>query len=269
VTESLSLPAFEGKAEAWENYTATPLGRLRRELTLRHLAQHLAELPRSLKILDAGGGTGDQAIALAEQGHQICLLDFSSQMLTIAKRKVEQLDPYTLERVGFLHAPAEEICRYFAPGHFDVVLCHTLLEYTPRPWEVLHGLTTVLNRGGMISLLLVNPHADGMRWALRKMDLVKARLALYEDASSADLFGLPRRILPSEAVREAMTQAGIEGVAEYGIRIFADYLPAENLADGEFFAHLVELEMSAGGLDPYRLIGRYVHLLGRKARRAF
>jgi S-adenosylmethionine-dependent methyltransferase len=263
------LAAFDAKAEAWEDYTATPLGWLRQELTLRYLAQHLGSLPRSLKVLDAGGGTASYALPLAQQGHQVCLLDFSARMLAIARQRVEQLDPSLLEQMDFCQAPVEETPRLFPPDHFDLILCHTLLEYVSEPWEVLRALTTVLRPRGLISLLLANPYADAMRWALARVDLEKARLALRERASSADLFGLPRRVCPAEAVREAITQAGVEVVAEYGVRIFADYLPAEKLADVEFFAHLLELETAAGALHPYRLIGRYVHLLGRKAAGTF
>jgi S-adenosylmethionine-dependent methyltransferase len=242
-----------------------PLGRLRQELTLRYLGQHLGSLARSLKVLDAGGGTGSYALPLAQQGHWVCLLDFSAQMLAIAQQKAEQLDPSLLGRMDFRHAPVEEIPRLFHPEHFDLILCHTLLEYVSEPWEVLWSLTTVLRPGGLISLLFANPYADPLRWALTRGDLEKARLALCEQVSSADLFGLPRRTFPAEMVQETMNQAGVEVVAEYGVRIFADYLPAEKLADPEFLACLLDLEMAAGSLHPYRLIARYTHLLGRKS----
>ena len=231
---------------------------------MRHLAQHLRSLPRGLKVLDAGGGTGSYALPLAEQGHQVCLLDFSAQMLAIARQKVEQLDPSLLEWMDFCHAPVEEIPRLFHPEHFDLILCHTLLEYVSEPWKVLRSLNTVLRRGGLISLLFASPYADPLRWALTRGDLEKARLALCEPVSSADLFGLPRRTFTAEVVQEVMNQAGVEVVAEYGIRIFADYLAAEKLADPEFFSLLLELEAVAGTLYPYRLIARYTYLLGRK-----
>jgi S-adenosylmethionine-dependent methyltransferase len=258
------LAAFDAKAEAWEDYTATPLGWLRQELTLRYLAQHLGSLPRSLKVLDAGGGTASYALPLAQQGHQVCLLDFSARMLAIARQRVEQLDPSLLEQMDFCQAPVEETPRLFPPDHFDLILCHTLLEYVSEPWEVLRALTTVLRPGRLISLLFANSYADALRWVLVKGDLEKARLALRERVSSADLFGLPRRTFPTEVVQEAMAQAGVEMLAEYGVRIFADYLSAEKLADPAFFARLLELETVAGTLHPYKLIARYTQLLGRK-----
>jgi ubiquinone/menaquinone biosynthesis C-methylase UbiE len=217
-----------------------------------------------LKVLDAGGGTGSYALPLAQQGYYVCLLDFSAQMLAIARQKVEQLDPSLLERIDFCHAPVEETRRLFSPGHFDLILCHTLLEYVSEPQKVLQALTIVLRLGGLISLLFANPYADALRWALTRGDLEKARLALREGVSSADLFGLPRRTFPAAVVQEAMAQAGVEMVAEYGVRIFADYLPVEKLADPEFFGRLLELETVAGTLHPYRLVARYTQLLGRK-----
>jgi len=263
-TQHQPLAAFDAKAEAWEDYTATPLGRLRQELTLRHLAQHLELPPRRLKILDAGGGTGSYAIPLAQQNHRVCLLDFSAQMLAIARRKVEQFDPSLLERMEFCRAPVEEAAGLLPPDHFDLVLCHTLLEYVPEPREVLRALTTVLRPGGLISLLFVNPCAEVLHSALVRGDLEKARLSLRERVSSSGLFGLSRRTFPAEVVQEALVDVGVEVVAEYGVRIFADYLPAEKLADSEFLARLLELEATAGALCPYRLIARYTHLLGRK-----
>jgi hypothetical protein len=65
-------------------------------------------------------------------------------------------------------------------------------------------------------------------------------------------------------VQETMNQVRVEMVAEYGVRIFADYLPVEKLADPEFFARLLELEAVTGTQYPYKLIARYTHLLGEK-----
>ena len=61
-----------------------------------------------------------------------------------------------------------------------------------------------------------------------------------------------------------MVRVGLELMAEYGVRIFADYVPAEKLADPEFYARLLELELEAGSISPYKLIARYNQLLARK-----
>ena len=121
------LAAFDAKAKAWDDYTNTPLGRLRQELTMFHLTQHLDSPFRSLNVLDVGGGTGSYILPLAKLGHQVWLLDFSAQMLATARQKAGQLDPSLIERIDFCHASAQDIPDLFSPDHFDLILCHTLL----------------------------------------------------------------------------------------------------------------------------------------------
>lgn len=263
-SEHASLASFDANAGGWEDYTDTPLGRLRQELTQYHLAQHLDLSPGSMRILDAGGGTGSYALPLAELGHTVCLLDFSAKMLDIARQKAAQRDPTLVERIEFCHASATEVPARLTGDHFDLILCHTLLEYVPDPWQVLRSLIAVLRPGGWISLLFANPHADPLRWALAKGDLDKARLSLHQPVSSADLFHLPRRTFRAEEMEQALTRAGVRVMATYGVRIFADYMPADRLADRAFYARLLSLETAASALLPYRLLARYNQLLGRK-----
>jgi S-adenosylmethionine-dependent methyltransferase len=259
-----SLAAFDAKARAWDEYTNTPLGRLRQQLTMHRLVQHLDSPSRSLNVLDVGGGTGSYALPLAQLGHQVCLLDFSDQMLDIARQKAKQLGPPLMERMEFCRASDKEIPGLFAPDRFDLIVCHTLLEYVAEPQETLRALVAVLRPGGLLSLLFANPHAEPLRWALARGDLTKARLSLREQVSTADLFGLPRPTFTAEGMQQAIAQTGVQVVAEYGVRIFADYVPAGKLADREFYARLLELETAAGALLPYKQIARYKHLLGRK-----
>jgi S-adenosylmethionine-dependent methyltransferase len=240
------------------------LGRLRQELTQRHLAPYIESLASDSMVLDAGAGTGGYAFPLAQSGHRVCLLDFSAHMLDMARAEAQRLGPPISERMTFCHAAVEQIPDLFAPGHFDVALCHTLLEYVSQPWEVVRALLGVLRPGGLLSLLCVNVHADPVRWAIGKGDLGRARQALDEQVSSADLFGLPRRTLAVETLREAVTESGGVVLAEYGIRVLADYVSAERLSDPAFYADLFALEMAAGARSPYKEIARYTLLVGRR-----
>ena len=63
------LAAFDDNARAWEEYTCTPLGKLRQDLTLHHLFQHLGALSGALSVLDVGGGPGPYTLSLAKAGH--------------------------------------------------------------------------------------------------------------------------------------------------------------------------------------------------------
>ena len=263
-THHRALDAFDAQAAAWEDYTATPLGRLREELTMRCLARHVDPLPSGLDVLDVGGGTGSYALALARAGHRVCLLDFSPSMLAIARRKARRLGPDLEERMDFRCAAVQDLSALFAPDRFDLILCHTLLEYVSEPWEVLRAMSAVLRPGGLLSLLFVNPHADPLRWAIARGDLDKARQALVQEVSSADLFGLPRRTFTAQRMEGALSEVGVGVEDGYGVRVLADYMPPEKLADPEFWGRLLELEVAASALVPYKQIARYTLLVGRK-----
>jgi ubiquinone/menaquinone biosynthesis C-methylase UbiE len=185
-------------------------------------------------------------------------------MLDMARRRLVQVDLALLEQAEFCCCPVEQVGERFPAGHFGAVLAHTLLEYVPEPWKVLSGLICVLACDGILSLLVVNPHAEPFRLAWAKRNPTKARDALATMSSQADLFGVPRRVLPLEQVREAMQASSVQLLAERGVRIFSDYADPEDIAEPQYFEALKDLELAAGGLEPYRRVGRYTHILGVK-----
>jgi S-adenosylmethionine-dependent methyltransferase len=219
-------------------------------------------------VLDAGAGTGGYAIALAKQGHHVYLLDFSEDMLKIAQRSVAEADRSLLQRLDFCCFPVEQASKYFPSEHFQVILVHTLLEYLDEPWVMLRSLIGVLAPGGVLSLLVVNPRAEPFRLAWTKKDLARAREALTVSVSEADLFGLPRRMLPPHEIRRALLEAHVDIVSEYGIRIFADHFTTDELADTGFYFALKELEVAASRLEPYKRVARYLHIVGVRQRKA-
>ncbi len=255
--------AFDAKAAAWDAYTATPAGRLREELNWRYLVRHLPPADEAPHVLDAGGGSGGFAVRLARRGHHVTLFDIAAEMLRLAAEKAAAAG--VAERIALRQGRAEELTAHFAPASFDVVVCHTLLEYVADPAAVLQNLSRLLRPGGLFSLAFVNRHADVLRLALAKGDLTAARDALDATASTADLFGVPRRTFEATAVREMLAAAGIEPIAEYGVRIFADYLPTSAWQeDPAAFEALLELEEAASARFPYNRIGRYGQIIGRK-----
>ena len=255
--------AFDSKAQAWDDYTRTPIGRLREELTLRYLSRHLPDPARAPLVLDAGGGTGGPAIALARRGFRVHLLDAAPAMLDIARSRARPGDP-----IEYHAAPVEAVERLFSPASFDVVVCHTLVEYVPDPAVTIRQLVHVLKTGGLLSLEYVNRHADALRLALTRAQFREARHAFDDAASQADLFGVPRRAFSPDEARAMLSAAGVEPIAEYGVRIFADYLTdGPWQTDGAAYADLVALEEAASARDPYRSIARYGLIVGRNRRK--
>jgi hypothetical protein len=139
-----------------------------------------------------------------------------------------------------------------------------LLEYLDDPWEGLASLARLLAPEGLLSLLVVNPLAEPFQLAWIKRELVLAREAPTGPVGRPDLFGLHRRVLPLNQTRQALAESGVHVVAEYGIRIFADYFTTEELLEPAYYLQLRELEMTASHSEPYRKLARYLHIVGVK-----
>lgn len=255
--------AFETKAATWDAYTQTPAGRLREELNWRFLVRHLPPPGEAPRVLDAGGGTGGLAVRLAQRGHHVYLLDIADEMLRLAVKKAKAAG--VEDRLETCRARVEELAERFGKGTFDAVVCHTLLEYVPEPEAAVQTLAGVLRPDGVFSLAFVNRYADALRLALAKGDLAGAREALTATSSPADLFGVPRRTFDADTIRQMLVGAGVEPVAEYGVRIFADYFPGQTWQDEPAtFDALLALETAAAPQFPYSHIGRYGQTIGCK-----
>ncbi|MDA0302477.1 MAG: class I SAM-dependent methyltransferase [Chloroflexi bacterium] len=129
----------------------------------------IAEIPRVLeafwggrravdgtfRVLDAGCGTGDNTVFLAEQlrgtGAQVVALDFSSTSLGIARRRIE-LRGLT-DDVTFVHSPLEA-----APaldiGPFDFIVTTGVLHHLDSPEVGLRALRDVLKPDGGIGVMV-------------------------------------------------------------------------------------------------------------------
>ena len=228
---------------------------------LCHLERELLRRAPGRNVLDAGGGTGSYALALAGHGFRVCLLDFSPAMLQLARQRLLSEDPVATERIEFCCLAVEDILKHFGHGHFDVVLCHTLLEYVQQPMRALCDLAGVLKVGGVMSLLLANAQSEVLTSAVVKKDPQRALQALTGSVDHTDLFGLPRHAIALGTVYRQFELIEMQPVAEYGVRIFADYVPRELLADEEFMEGLWQLELAASELPPYADMARYRHIL--------
>lgn len=127
----------------------------------------LCELPRiqalawgrprdlaTLRVLDAGCGTGDNTVFLAEQlrgtGAEIVALDFSEAALEInrARLGVRGLDGVTHVHAAIEDAPALGL------GEFDVVICTGVLHHLESPTEGLNALRSMLRPDGVMALMV-------------------------------------------------------------------------------------------------------------------
>ena len=120
-----------------------------------------AARPRSrpLRVLVAGGGTGDATVMLAEQMRRfgqpgrVTHLDRSAASLAIAKARVAARGlTARFEAMSLLDLPASGL------GLFDYIDCVGVLHHLPDPLAGLRALVSVLAPGGGMGLMVYAPH---------------------------------------------------------------------------------------------------------------
>ena len=108
----------------------------------------LALLPPEPQVVaDLGCGTGTLSVLLAEAGHHVHGVDFSPEMLSLARRKARSVTP----PVRFLEGDVAE--PPLPAQSFDVVLVRHVLWAMPDPATSLQHWRHLLRGGGQLVLL--------------------------------------------------------------------------------------------------------------------
>lgn len=112
------------------------------------------QINKKFRILDAGCGTGDAVIFLAEQlketDAEIIALDFSNRALEIVKKRAEIRG---LKNIKFIHESILNIPK-LKLGKFDYIVCTSVLPHLENPTEGLKILEECLKDDGGMGIQL-------------------------------------------------------------------------------------------------------------------
>ncbi|MGI6364675.1 MAG: class I SAM-dependent methyltransferase [Bacillota bacterium] len=144
---------YDEHAQAeWERLERHPM---EFALTMRALQEYL--VPES-RILDVGGGPGRYAIALAQLGHRVTLVDLSLANVELGREKAREAG-VVLE--GFVHGNALDLSA-FADAGYDAVLLfgplYHLIEEKNRDRAISEALAK-LKPGGLLFAAFINRYA--------------------------------------------------------------------------------------------------------------
>lgn len=108
-----------------------------------------------VRVLTAGGGTGDATIYYAEQlrhypDAEVVYVDFSEHSMSIAKRRAEIRG---LTNIKFVHGSLLE-CKNLGIGQFDIINCVGVLHHLDDPDAGLRALKEVLKPEGVMNIML-------------------------------------------------------------------------------------------------------------------
>jgi S-adenosylmethionine-dependent methyltransferase len=267
---------FDGIANKFdENIYGTSKGQLRHRLLLHYLQPYIHS-DSSLRVLDAGGGTGMMSMAFCEQGHKVTLYDGSSEVLEIAKQRLApfihtseskfdtaiQSNQKGNEQVsGSATIIQADINELALDERSDVVLCHAVLEWLQHPKKTISRLLSMVEDGGVLSLSFFNRDAalfNNAIWGnfeyidngLKVKNQV--RLNPHNAQVPADIISYIQQ-----------NHSDVEIVHQAGIRCFHDYM-ADKDKQVEEFDRILQLEKKYGRKVPYKWLGKYFHLIIRK-----
>jgi S-adenosylmethionine-dependent methyltransferase len=224
------------------------VSRLGFELLLGQVLDALPPAPAT--VVDAGGGTGQLAVALAGHGYQVTVVDTSAAMLATCAQRAADAGGEVAGRVTGVQGDAADLPDLLGPGARDAAVCHDLLTRVDDQAALLASLAGVLADGGVLSLGFANRDWLALRAGRRGDHAAALRLVHGDEA-----------VTLAEAEVE-LDKAGLDLVAAYGVGVFAES-GDDDLDRGER-QRLVELERLVAGREPYRSSARTLHLVTRR-----
>jgi S-adenosylmethionine-dependent methyltransferase len=219
------------------------------------LGQVLAALPAApARVVDAGGGTGQLAVALARRGYQVTVVDTSAAMLATCAQRAAGEGAEVGARLATVQGDAADLPALLGPASQDAAACHDLIAQVDDPTAVVAALAGVLGDGGVLSLGFANRDWLVLRAGRRGDHGAALRLVHGREQAAA--------AMTLAEVEAELEKAGFEPVAASGVGVFVD--GGGDDLDPAALAALVELERLVADREPYRSSARTVHVVGRR-----
>lgn len=238
-------------------------GRIRLAVLHHDIAEIVTQLSqalaRPLKILDVGAGLAQISLSLADS-HQVTINDISANMLALAKEYAANQHIDT-DGIRFITCPYQALSSHLADEKFDLILCHAVLEWLGEPEQIMDFFDHHLADDGVLSLCFYNPAS------LTYRNLVMGNFYQLNNPKTADNKSLtPNHPVAPEVVEEWLHQHRYQIMQQSGIRVFSDYTPLKRGGLTNEDA-VVEMELKYSRQMPFRLMGRYLHLIAQKTLR--
>jgi len=140
---------FDIEAKNYDSWYETPQGGFVDE-TETALAFKMFTPSAGSKLLDAGCGTGNFSLKLAEKGVKVTGIDISEEMMAVAKAKTQKAG-FDLEyKLGNLYdLPFED-------ESFDAVFSMAAFEFIKEPQKAFDELMRVTRNGGTLMIGTIN-----------------------------------------------------------------------------------------------------------------
>ena len=253
---------FDTNAKEWAKRQKSPWSKLRYELALRNIIENI-DKEKSLKILDSGGGNGLDSLPLAKLGHKVTLLDYSQEMIDLAKSGAKKLN--ISDKVNYIIDDVENVDKHFENESFELVMLHNVLSYVENPRQIIKKNLKVLKPNGIFSLMQVNVYSEVYYPAVFENNLDLSLEKLDAKETTANLFGAKITRFSAEELVSMVEKEGLTLVKRFGISCLNTFVSNNEIkSDKAFYNKLKQLEIIMCDRFPYYHVARFNHLIFRK-----
>lgn len=227
---------------------------LERDCSIHLPIKPFAQSDKTVRILDAGGGQGQFSLRLAAAGHSVVICDISAEMLALAEEQVTSQG--LQDKVTLVHCALQDLPSHLQNARFDLVICHAVMEWMQDPQELLPCLVNYLMPEAYLSLTFYNLNSLIYKNLLR----TNFKKIIEQDYAGQRGSLTPINPLDPNIVLQWIKDLPVQLLGHSGIRVFHDYIFNEYHRERDPES-LVQLELQFSLIEPYRSLGRYVHLL--------
>jgi ubiquinone/menaquinone biosynthesis C-methylase UbiE len=152
IYEQQAAAAFNKQSAFFDEiYSTNKIVQYKRKRVRDHVEKFLK---RESRILELNAGTGNDAIYFARQGHYVHATDLSQGMLKMLSQKI--ISASLTDKVSFELCSFTQLEKLETRGPYDLIFSNFAgLNCTGDLGKVLDSFTTLLNPGGVITLVLL------------------------------------------------------------------------------------------------------------------
>ena len=254
---------FESGLDRWKAEQDTGWHRFSYQLIENNLKQHIPVDSPPLTILDAGGGNGIDSLALARMNHHVDIVDMTERMLHEAKANAALAG--VSARINTHAMDILSIDRKFSESHFDVVICHNVIQYVDELEPLLDSIYRVLRPGGFLSLITKNQYSLLYQAAYQDNDLDAAFEWLHHGQQQSSIFDVDTQAYQADQLSIYLELQGYDLEKHYGIGCLYHYWGSGEISESsEQYEKLKKLEIELMDRAPYKNSARYFQLIARK-----
>ncbi len=255
----VSETAFDGIAQSFADYAQTTRGYVRYELTHANLKPFLEEEPMS--VVDVGGGSGIDALWLAEQGHNVTVVEPAQDQVELLRAELANHPSNIRQAITVVQGSAKDVADQ--SGSFDLVMSHGVAMYVAKPEDFFWSLVHLAKVGGLVSIL--EKGYEGTRQRLQARGAQTALNNLEVTHKFVNNMGREVHAFMPEEILEMVRASGAKTLKWSGVRVVSDDIdrPVAEMSEAEL-KQLVKQEARAGRDLSQRSSGQMLHFIARR-----